>query len=147
MVGRFVPGGRSAAGALAGHLRVRWRRFALASVAGSLAWATSTVLLGRGASALVDGPDWQKILASVVVGLGISALLVGVHRVDTGAPPTQLRGLERAAAFFRGAAAAFFRGAGPFDRFSAMSSTARAWVIDSTDSDRGTVTLVVPSVM
>ncbi len=81
VVGRFVPGGRSAAGAVAGHLRIRWRRFALASMLGSIAWATSTVLIGRGASAVVDGPMWQQILASVLVGLALTALLVGVRRV------------------------------------------------------------------
>jgi membrane-associated protein len=46
VIGRFIPGGRTAVALSAGTLRYRWRRFVAFDLAATLLWASYSALLG-----------------------------------------------------------------------------------------------------
>jgi membrane-associated protein len=72
IIGRFIPGGRTAVTLSCGMLEMPWRRFIAFDVAAGLAWATYAALLGYvGGTTFEDNPLLGFLLAFAV------ALLVG----------------------------------------------------------------------
>lgn len=71
VVGRFIPGGRTASTFAAGTLCLDYRRFVIADAAAACAWALYASLLGYlGGSAFRDS-TWKPL----VISLGMAALI------------------------------------------------------------------------
>jgi membrane-associated protein len=79
LVGRFVPGGRTAVTVTAGATAFPYRRFAVFAIAAGVLWATYAALLGcLGGRVFEDEP-----LKAMLVGFGlagVAALLIEVAR-------------------------------------------------------------------
>src|SRR4051812_1826714 len=73
IVGRFIPGGRTASTFACGTLEMRWRRFIVADVVAGLMWALYSALLGYVGGRTFEDSGWKPF----AVSLGIAAL-VGV---------------------------------------------------------------------
>jgi membrane-associated protein len=80
VVGRFVPGGRTAVTLTAGMTRMRVRRFLLAAAAAALLWAAFAAGLGYlGGSAFEEEP-WLGLLAALTLAAAIVLIIeVGRH--------------------------------------------------------------------
>ena len=65
MVGRFIPGGRTAVALSSGTLNYPWRRFVMFDAAAALIWATYSALLGYYGGKTFEGP-WGLVLALVI---------------------------------------------------------------------------------
>jgi membrane-associated protein len=75
VVGRFIPGGRTAVTLSAGTLGYPWRRFALFDALAALAWALYASLLGYfGGRAFEDAP-WKGLLIALGTGFAIAGLV------------------------------------------------------------------------
>ena len=73
VVGRFIPGGRTAVALTAGTLLYPWRRFAAFDVAAAALWAGYAGCLGFfGGRAFEDAP-WKGLLLAFALALAITA--------------------------------------------------------------------------
>jgi membrane protein DedA with SNARE-associated domain len=67
VVGRFIPGGRTAVTLACGMLEMRWRRFISFDVAAGLVWATYAALLGYiGGRTFKENPLYGFLIAFAV---------------------------------------------------------------------------------
>lgn len=81
VVGRFIPGGRTAVTIGAGLLRYRWARFAWADAAATLGWASYASLLGYfGGRAFEDAP-WKGLVLALGIGFAVAVLVEGGRRL------------------------------------------------------------------
>jgi membrane protein DedA with SNARE-associated domain len=80
LVGRFIPGGRTAVTLTAGLTRFGWRRFLPADAAAALAWGIYAALLGYfGGRAFEDEP-WQGLVIALGIGFALGgAVEAGRH--------------------------------------------------------------------
>ena len=77
LVGRFIPGGRTAVTISAGLTEFGWRRFAPPDAAAAVTWALYAALLGFfGGRAFEDEP-WQGLLLALGVGFGLAGVVEG----------------------------------------------------------------------
>ncbi len=77
LTGRFLPGGRAATTWASGSVSLPLGRFGSFSVLAGTAWAAYMIGLGLiGGSAFADMP-----LLGVAIGLGLGAVVTGVHRL------------------------------------------------------------------
>ena len=75
IIGRFIPGGRTAVTFACGLLRFRWRRFIVFDVAAGILWATYSGLVGYfGGKAFEDSPI-KGILLALGIAFGIAAVV------------------------------------------------------------------------
>ena len=65
VVGRFIPGGRTAVALSSGTLHYPWRRFIMFDAAAALIWATYSALLGYYGGKTFEGP-WGLALALLI---------------------------------------------------------------------------------
>jgi membrane-associated protein len=73
VVGRFIPGGRTAVTLSAGTLRYPWGRFALFDAIAALSWALYAALLGYfGGRAFEDAP-WKGLLLALGIAFTVTA--------------------------------------------------------------------------
>jgi membrane protein DedA with SNARE-associated domain len=70
LVGRFIPGGRTAVTLACGLLEMRWRRFIAFDVAAGLLWASYAALLGY-----FGEQPWKGFVVAFVVALGITGAI------------------------------------------------------------------------
>jgi membrane-associated protein len=73
VVGRFIPGGRTAITLAAGLLRMSWRRFIVFDVAAGLCWATYAALLGYFGGRVFE----EEPLKGFLVAFGIALAVTG----------------------------------------------------------------------
>jgi membrane-associated protein len=79
VIGRFIPGGRTAVTFGAGVLDYPWRRFIVFDVLAGLLWATYAGLLGYfGGKAFEDEP-LKGIILALAIAFGIAALVEGLR--------------------------------------------------------------------
>jgi membrane-associated protein len=72
VIGRFIPGGRTAVALSAGTLHFPWRRFAAFDVAAALIWASYAGLLGFiGGHAFQDAP-WKGLVVAFSIALAVA---------------------------------------------------------------------------
>jgi membrane protein DedA with SNARE-associated domain len=71
VVGRFIPGGRTASTFAAGTLHMPYRRFLVADVGAGIFWATYATLLGYAGGSTFENSTWKPF----AVSLGIAALM------------------------------------------------------------------------
>jgi membrane protein DedA with SNARE-associated domain len=77
LVGRFIPGGRTAVTISAGLTRFGWRRFAAPDAVAAAAWAIYAALLGYfGGRAFEDEP-WQGLVIALGVGFALAGAVEG----------------------------------------------------------------------
>jgi membrane-associated protein len=65
LIGRFIPGGRTAVALSSGTLRYPWRRFLLFDAAAALLWASYSALIGYYGGKTFEGP-WGLVLALAI---------------------------------------------------------------------------------
>ena len=72
LVGRFIPGGRTAVTLACGLLEMRWRRFISFDVAAGLMWASYAALLGYFGGKAFEEQPWKGFIVAFAVALGIT---------------------------------------------------------------------------
>jgi membrane protein DedA with SNARE-associated domain len=65
LIGRFIPGGRTAVALSSGTLKYPWRRFILFDAAAALLWASYSALIGYYGGKTFEGP-WGLLLALLI---------------------------------------------------------------------------------
>lgn len=81
LVGRFVPGGRTAVTISAGLLEFPWARFLAPDAAAALGWALYASLLGYfGGHAFEDEP-WKGLLLAVALGVALGGIVEAGRRL------------------------------------------------------------------
>jgi membrane-associated protein len=73
VVGRFIPGGRTAVTLSAGLLEMPWRRFIVFDVAAGLLWATYAGLLGY-----FGGKAFESPIRGLVIAFAIALAVTGL---------------------------------------------------------------------
>lgn len=74
VIGRFIPGGRTAVTLSCGMLEMRWRRFLSFDVAAGIVWATYAALLGY-----VGGETFEEDpLKGFILAFAVALLITGV---------------------------------------------------------------------
>jgi membrane-associated protein len=77
LIGRFIPGGRTAVTLSAGTLRFPWRRFAVFDAVAALGWALYASLLGYLGGNAFKNAAWKGLL----LALGIAFAVTGTIEV------------------------------------------------------------------
>ncbi len=75
VIGRFIPGGRTAVTFSCGMLEMRWRRFIAFDIAAGLVWATYAALLGYVGGRTFEENPLKGFLLAFVVALGIAGAI------------------------------------------------------------------------
>ena len=75
LVGRFIPGGRTAVTLACGLLEMRWRRFISFDIAAGLLWASYAALLGYFGGKAFEEQPWKGFVVAFVVALGITGAI------------------------------------------------------------------------
>jgi membrane-associated protein len=75
VVGRFIPGGRTAVTLACGLLEMRWRRFISFDIAAGLMWASYAALLGYFGGKAFEEQPWKGFVVAFVVALGITGAI------------------------------------------------------------------------
>jgi len=83
LVGRFVPGGRTASTFAAGTVRMPYRRFALADGVAALGWASYSSMLGFLGGEQFEHALWKAILLGAGIALTVTAAIEGYRRLHT----------------------------------------------------------------
>jgi membrane-associated protein len=73
VVGRFIPGGRTAVTLAAGLLEMPWRRFIVFDVAAGIVWGTYAALLGYVGGRTFEENPLYGFLVAFAVALGVTA--------------------------------------------------------------------------
>ena len=77
LVGRFVPGGRTAVTISAGSLRFGWPRFVTADSVAALAWALYGSLLGYFGGRAFEHAPWKGLLLALALGAALGGVVEG----------------------------------------------------------------------
>jgi membrane protein DedA with SNARE-associated domain len=75
LVGRFIPGGRTAVTLACGLLEMRWHRFIAFDVAAGLMWASYAALLGYFGGKAFEEQPWKGFVVAFVVALAITGAI------------------------------------------------------------------------
>jgi membrane-associated protein len=75
VVGRFIPGGRTAVTLACGFLEMRWRRFIAFDVGAGLMWASYAALLGYFGGKAFEEQPWKGFIVAFVVALAITGAI------------------------------------------------------------------------
>ena len=72
VIGRFIPGGRTAVTLSAGTLEYPWRRFALFDAAAALIWALYATLLGYFGGRVFEDAPWKGLLVALAIAFAVA---------------------------------------------------------------------------
>jgi membrane-associated protein len=75
IVGRFIPGGRTAITLSCGLLEMPWRRFIAYDVPAGILWASYAALLGYFGGKAFEEQPWKGFLVAFGVALGITGVI------------------------------------------------------------------------
>ena len=75
VIGRFIPGGRTAVTVSCGILDMPWRRFIAFDVLAGVIWGGYAALLGYIGGRSFEEDPWKGFLAAFVVALAVSGLV------------------------------------------------------------------------
>lgn len=81
LVGRFVPGGRTAVTISAGLLRFDRPRFLWADAVAALVWAVYAALLGYFGGRAFEHAPWQGLLIALAIGVALGGVVEGARRL------------------------------------------------------------------
>jgi membrane-associated protein len=73
VVGRFIPGGRTAVTLSAGSLRFPWRRFAFFDAIAAVGWALYAALLGYFGGRAFENAAWKGLLLALGIAFAVTA--------------------------------------------------------------------------
>jgi membrane protein DedA with SNARE-associated domain len=79
VVGRFIPGGRTAVTLTAGMLEMRWRRFIAFDVAAGLVWGSYAGLLGYFGGKTFEEEPWKGLILAFAIAFGVVAAVEGTR--------------------------------------------------------------------
>jgi membrane-associated protein len=79
LVGRFIPGGRTAVTLACGLLEMRWRRFISFDVVAGLLWASYAALLGYFGGRTFEEKPLYGFLIAFAVALGITGAVEAIR--------------------------------------------------------------------
>jgi membrane protein DedA with SNARE-associated domain len=79
VVGRFIPGGRTAVTLACGFLEMRWHRFIAFDVAAGLMWASYAALLGYFGGKAFEEQPWKGFIVAFIVALAITGAIEAVR--------------------------------------------------------------------
>jgi len=72
VIGRFIPGGRTAVTLSAGTLAYPWRRFALFDAAAAFVWALYATLLGYLGGRAFEHAPWKGLLLALAIAFAVA---------------------------------------------------------------------------
>ncbi len=72
VIGRFIPGGRTAIALSAGTLRYPWRRFVLFDILAALIWAVYATLLGYFGGRAFEHSPWKGLLLALAIAFAVA---------------------------------------------------------------------------
>jgi membrane-associated protein len=75
VIGRFIPGGRTAVTLSCGMLEMPWRRFIAFDVAAGLVWGTYAAMLGYLGGRTFEENPFKGFILAFAVALGIAGLI------------------------------------------------------------------------
>ena len=75
VIGRFIPGGRTAVTLSCGMLEMPWRRFIAFDVAAGLVWGTYAAMLGYLGGRTFEENPFKGFILAFVVALGIAGVI------------------------------------------------------------------------
>jgi membrane protein DedA with SNARE-associated domain len=75
IVGRFIPGGRTAITLSCGLLEMPWRRFIAYDIPAGLLWASYAAMLGYFGGKAFEEQPWKGFLVAFAVALGITGTI------------------------------------------------------------------------
>jgi membrane-associated protein len=75
IVGRFIPGGRTAITLSCGLLKMAWRRFIAYDIPAGVLWASYAALLGYFGGKAFEEQPWKGFLVAFAVALGITGTI------------------------------------------------------------------------
>lgn len=81
LVGRFIPGGRTATNVAAGSFAMPWRRFLPADALAALLWALYAFGLGYLGGSVFSGSPWKAVVVSLAIAavVGLAGELARRH--------------------------------------------------------------------
>lgn len=79
VVGRFIPGGRTAVTLTAGMTHFPWPRFVRSEAVAACLWALYAALLGYFGGRAFEHAPWTGLLLALGIALGVSAATEGVR--------------------------------------------------------------------
>ena len=79
VVGRFIPGGRSAVTLAAGILEMPWRRFIAFDVAAGLIWGSYAGLLGYFGGKTFEEEPWKGLILAFAIAFGVVVAVEGTR--------------------------------------------------------------------
>ena len=82
VVGRFIPGGRTASTFAAGALEMPYRRFALVDAAAALLWAVYASMLGYVGGASFKESLWKPLAVSLGVAAALGVAIEGWRQLQ-----------------------------------------------------------------
>jgi membrane-associated protein len=89
VVGRFIPGGRTAVTFASGLLGMRWRRFIAFDVTAGLVWASYAALLGYFGGKTFERDPWKGLVLAFVLAFGVVVIVETVRWLRRRRPATQ----------------------------------------------------------
>jgi membrane protein DedA with SNARE-associated domain len=72
VIGRFIPGGRTAVALSSGTLAYPWRRFALFDLIAAFVWALYATLLGYFGGRAFEHAPWQGLLLALAIAFAVA---------------------------------------------------------------------------
>lgn len=72
VVGRFIPGGRTAVTFVSGTLHMPWRRFITFDVVAGVVWASYAALLGYFGGRAFERDPWKGLLLAFAIALAVA---------------------------------------------------------------------------
>jgi membrane protein DedA with SNARE-associated domain len=79
VIGRFIPGGRTAVTLSAGLLRFAWRRFAAFDGLSAVVWALYAAFLGYFGGRAFEHAVWKGLLLALALGFALGGLVEAVR--------------------------------------------------------------------
>ena len=81
VIGRFIPGGRTAITFTAGLLDMRWRRFLSFDIAAGFIWAGYAAALGYFGGKTFEEDPWKGLVLAFAIAFGVAAAVETVRWV------------------------------------------------------------------
>jgi membrane protein DedA with SNARE-associated domain len=75
LVGRFIPGGRTAVTVACGTLEMPWRRFVVLDAFACLLWASYAALLGYLGGSAFEEQLWIGLVVALATAFGVTAAI------------------------------------------------------------------------
>jgi membrane-associated protein len=79
VIGRFIPGGRTAITLAAGMFDMPWRRFIAFDIAAGVVWASYAALLGYFGGKTFEEEPWKGLILAFVIAFGVAGLVEAVR--------------------------------------------------------------------